>query len=176
MKKDTFRVAFCGLISALALVLMLITGLFPFGTYALPCFSGFLLTAVVIEFGARWAYAAYGVVAVLSLILAGDKEAAVYFIALFGFYPIVKATIERLKSKPLQYIIKFAVFNVCVIGAFFVCKLVLMIPDEEFTIFGVYVPWVFLIIGEVFFFLYDRCTTVLVSYYIFKIRDKIFKP
>lgn len=175
MKKDSFRIAFCGLISALALVFMLMTSLIPVGTYTFPVIAGVLLVAVVIEFGWKWAFGAFAAVSLLSLFLAGDKEAVVYFIAFFGFYPIIKSCIERLKSRAVQYLIKYAVFNVCIIAAFFVCKLVLMIPDEEFTIGGFYIPWAFLIAGEVFFPLYDMCVTVIVTNYILRVRNKLFK-
>ena len=175
MKKNTFRVAFCGLITAFSLVLMLLTSLVPAGSLALPCLSGALLTAVVVEFGWKWALGAYAAVALLSLFLAGDKEASVYFIAFFGFYPIIKSSIERLRSKALQYIIKYAVFTLCIVGAFFVVKLVLLIPDDEFSIFGVYVPWLFLAIGEATFILYDYFVTIIVTNYISRVRDKLFK-
>ena len=173
--KKTFKIALGGIISGFALVLMLLTGIIWGGTYAFPCFAGMLLTVVVIEFSPKWAYCVYGAVSLLSLILAGDKEAVIYFILFFGFYPILKSTIEKLKSKSVQYLLKYIVFNVCVISAFLVGKFILMIPDEEFTIFGFYIPWVFLLLGNVFFLFYDRCVTVFISLYIYRIRDKIFK-
>ena len=75
VKNSTFRVAFCGIIAALALVLMLLTSLVPIGTYAFPCFAGIFIAAVVIEYGWKWGLGVYAVVSVLSLFLAGDKEA-----------------------------------------------------------------------------------------------------
>jgi MFS family permease len=174
MKKDSFRVAFCGLVSALSLVLMLFTSVIPVGTYAFPCIAGILLVSVVIEFGWKWALAAYGVVSLLSLFLAGDKEAVVYFIAFFGFYPIAKSGIERIKSVAVQYLLKYLVFTVCVIVAFYATTSVLMIPAEEFEIFGVYLPWVFLLAGELVFWFYDRCVTILVARYIISVRSKLF--
>ena len=175
MKKGTFRVAFCGLITAFSFVLMLLTNLIPVGTFALPCLAGVLLVAVVIEFGPKWALGAFAAVSILSALFAGDKEAAVYFIAFFGFYPILKSGIERLPARVLQYVIKYAVFTVCMIGAFFVCKLVLMIPDDEFTIGGVYIPWLFLLVGEIAFIFYDLFVTIIVTNYILRVRNRLFK-
>lgn len=173
--KNTVKIALSGLLCAVALSLMLITTIFPFGTYALPCFAGMLMVIIVIECGAKWAYTAYSVVGLLSLLLVSDKEAAIYFVAFFGFYPIIKSSLERLKSARFQYVLKFAIFNVCVILAFFVAKTILMIPNEEFTIFGFYVPWVFLIIGNIMFVFYDKCVTIEVQTYLFKFRNKLFK-
>lgn len=173
--KNTIKISFGGIISAFAFILMLITSLIPIGTYAFPCFSGMLLVAIVIEFGSKWAYLSYIVVSLLSLFLAGDKEAVLYFIAFFGFYPIFKGSLEKIKSKPVQYVLKYAIFNVCIISAFFIAKFVLMIPDEEFTVLGVYIPWIFLILANAFFIVYDRCVTIMVLNYIYRVRNKIFK-
>lgn len=175
MDNKAFRIAFCGIICALSVVLMLCTGLIFVGTYAFPCFAGILLTVIVIEFGAKWAYAAFVVVSLLSLLLAGDKEAVIYFIAFFGFYPILKSSIERLRTRALQYALKYLIFNICIICAFLIAKSVLMIPDEEFTLFGFYVPWAFLIAANLFFIIYDKCVTVIVVRYIQQIRNRLFK-
>lgn len=175
MNNNAFRVAFCGIIVGFAFLLMLCTGLIPVGTYAFPCFSGILLTVIVIEFGEKWAYAAFFAVSILSLFLAGDKEAVVYFIAFFGFYPTLKSSLERIKSKTIQYAIKYIVFNICIIAAFLAGKYLLMIPDEEFTIGGFYIPWIFLVAANLFFIVYDKCVSVLVFRYIQQIRTKIFK-
>ena len=173
--KKTFKVSFAGIITAFAFILMLLTSVVSVGTYALPCFSGMLMVAVVIEFGAKWAYLSYTAVSILSLLFAGDKEAALYFVAFFGFYPILKSTIEKLKSKGIQYLLKYGIFNVTMVIAFYIGKFIFMIPDEEFTLFGVYIPWIFLIIGNIFFIFYDRCVSISVYYYIYNIRKRFIK-
>lgn len=173
--KNAFKISFGGIVSAISLMLMLLTGLIPVGTYAFPCFSGMLLVALVIEFGEKWSYLAYIAVSLLSFFIAGDKEAVLYFVMFFGFYPILKSSLEKINSKLIQYILKYCVFNICIIIAFFIGKFVFMIPDEEFTLFGVYMPLLFLIIANIFFVFYDRCVSIAVYYYINKIRNKVFK-
>ncbi len=175
IQKPTLRIAVCSIISALCVVLMMITTLIPIGTYALPCFAGILIIAVVIEYGIKWALGVFAVVALLSVFLAGDKEAVLYFIALFGYYPILKAFLEsKLKSKLVQYLIKLAIFNIAAVGSFYIATLILSISLEEFTLFGVYVPWVFLIVGNIFFVIYDLAISVFVTAYVQKLRDKLF--
>lgn len=177
MKKrsNTYKVALCGVISALALVLMLLTGLIPVGTYAFPVFSGVLLSVIVIELNAKWAMAVYFAVSVLSFFLSGDKEAVLYFIAFFGFYPVLKGTIERIRALWVQYLLKYAVFNACIVGAFYAGLYLLQIPQESFELFGIYLPWVFLIFGNIVFLLYDKCVTILIVRYIKDLRQKIIK-
>ena len=171
--KSAFSLAFSSVIAALSLVFMFITVLIPVGTYALPCVAGAMLAAVVIESGYITASAVYFVVSVLSLLLVADKEAVLYYIAFLGFYPIIKGLIERIKSKFVQYILKFAVFNVCMVAAFFAGIALLSIPKESFQLFGMYLPAVFLALGNIVFVVYDICLTRFISQYIVLWRKKI---
>lgn len=40
---------------------------------------------------------------------------------------------------------------------------------------GVYIPWVFLIVGEAAFIVYDMFVTIIVTNYLVKVRKKLFK-
>lgn len=175
VNNSTFRVALCSAIAALGLTLMLVTSIVPIGTYAFPCFAGIFISAIVIEYGCKWAVGVYLVVAVLSMFLAGDKEAVLYFISIFGYYPILKSVIEgKLKNKAVQYIIKFFMFNAAAVASFFIGSLLLSISPEEYTIGGAYIPLVFLLAGNVFFFIYDYAVSVFVGQYVYRLRDKLF--
>lgn len=175
VKNSTFRVAFCSIIAALGLALMLLTSLVPIGTYAFPCFAGIFIAAVVIEYGWKWGLGVYAVVSVLSLFLAGDKEAVLYFIALFGYYPILKAVFEKnIKNKLILYIVKLAVFNAAAIASFYAAAFLLSISPEEYTLFGVYMPLAFLAFGNVFLLVYDFAVTVFVGQYVIRLRSKLF--
>ena len=107
---------------------MFLTGLIPIGTYALPAIAGVLLIVAVIEIGAKWAWMIYAAVAVLSLLFAADKEAALLFVLFFGYYPVLKSFLERISNKVLSWISKFAVFNVAVVACFFLAVNFLQLP------------------------------------------------
>ena len=175
VNKKTFKIAYCALIASISTVLMLLTSFIPIGTYALPIFAGALLVSIVIEYNCKWALGVYAVVSILSSFLAGDKEAVVFFIALFGYYPILKNIIERYnKNAVVRWIIKLFVFNAAAVGSFFVVTLILEIPASEFSIFGVYLPYVFLLAGNVFFILYDLSINVFVRFYVQRLRNALF--
>lgn len=180
MKKDlnnsTFKIALCSIISALAVALLLLTSVIPFGTFAVPCMAGICIIAIVIEYGYKWAFGVYAVVSVLSILLAGDKEAVLFFIAIFGHYPIIKGIIEsKIKAKSIQYVIKLIAFNIGAIASFFAGTFLLSIPAEEYTLFGFYMPWAFLAVANIFFIIYDFAVTGLVGYYVCNLRKKIFR-
>ncbi|MBQ4105426.1 MAG: hypothetical protein IJC86_03455 [Clostridia bacterium] len=171
--KKTFPLAFSAVLAALSLVLLLLTGVVPVGTYAFPCIAGALLSAVVIEAGYPLAVSCYVVVSVMAFFLVADKEAVLYYICFLGFYPVLKGLIERIQSRVFQWIIKYLVFNVCIIGAFFAGMYLLNIPKESFELFGVYLPWVFLLAGNFIFVIYDLCLTRIISAYVNIWRKRI---
>lgn len=173
--KTSVKVSMGGVVAALCLVLMLLTSVIPFGTYAFPAFAGILLVLLVFNLGYPYAFAVYIITAVLSFLLVADKEAALLFAVFLGYYPIVKGLIERLKSKVWQYVIKFLLFNATMIGAFYIGTSLLSIPKESFNIFGVYLPWLFLIIGNGVFIIYDLCITRLVTIYLIKWHNRLNK-
>lgn len=173
--KTSVKVSLGGVVAALSLVLMLLTSIIPFGTYAFPAFAGILLVLLVFNLGYAYAFAVYFVTAALSFLLVTDKEAALYYVMFLGFYPILKGVIERIPSKPVQYIVKLALFNVCMIAAFYIGITLLSIPKESFNLFGVYLPWVFLILGNIVFIIYDLCITRLVTLYLLKWHDRLNK-
>jgi hypothetical protein len=99
MKRKTgsgkaYRVALCSLIAALGTAVMLASGLVPILTYCSPLLASLFLIPLLAEFGAGGAWMAWGVTAVLALLLCTDKEAAFFYVFL-GFYPILKPGFER---------------------------------------------------------------------------------
>ena len=169
------KIALGGLLTALGVVLMFLTGLIPIGTYALPAIAGVLLIVAVIEIGAKWAWMIYAAVAVLSLLFAADKEAALLFVLFFGYYPVLKSFLERISNKVLSWISKFAVFNVAVVACFFLAVNCLQLPEDSFTVFGIYLPWVFLILGNAVFLIYDIALSGLVATYVEKLHHRVTK-
>lgn len=177
MKKRSasYKMALGGVFSALALVSMLLSYLIPTATYACPALAGVMLIPVVIEVGKGWALCSYVAVSLLSFMIVSDKEMALCFTAFFGFYPILKAVYEDKLKKPLCYLVKILTFSLCMIAVFFISIYVLGIPQDSFTLFGLYLPWVLLIIGIIIFVIYDYALTKVISVYVGVWRKKIFK-
>ncbi len=166
--ENSKKVALGGIVTALSFILMFLTGLISIGTYALPALAGIALVIIVIELGNKWAWMVFAAVSILSVFFAADKEAAVLFVFFFGYYPILKENIERLSKKFLQYVIKFLVFNAAMIISFLVSVYILHIPSDSFIVFGISIPLVFLLVGNVVFLLYDYAVSEVISTYINK--------
>lgn len=173
--KSSYKTALCGVSAALSIVCMLLTTLVPIATYSCAILAGMINLIVLIELKGKWSWGVYAAVGILSILLVPDKEAVVYYIALFGYYPIVKQMIEKKKNRIIQWLLKLLTFNMAVIAAFFVTVYILGVPKESFEIAGYYLPWVFLIIGNPVFVLYDVALTGVVLMYIIKYRKILFK-
>jgi len=86
--RESSKAALCGIVAALAVVIMMITYISPVLVYTAPPFAGLILLLIVNEVSFSRAVGTYFAVSLLSLFLIADKEAATFFTCFFGFYPI----------------------------------------------------------------------------------------
>lgn len=148
------NIALGGVMAALAVVIMSMGTLIPIATYVCPMLCAVLLMVVLKTCGGRIAWAWYGAVALLSALLALDKEAAAVFMFL-GYYPIVKPKLDRLKGRWLW---KALLFNVSTLVMYWLLMHLFGIEQitAEFQEMGIVMTAVMLILGNVTFFLLDR--------------------
>ena len=162
------KTALCGVLSALAAALLL-TSRAGLTVYASPAAAGLVLGIVALEIGARWAFLCYAAVSLLSLLLAGP-EGAVLFIAILGYYPVLKLIIERarrgkLGRKWVRLALKLVIFNATVTAAYAFLIFVFGIKLDDTGRLGKYAPLVLLFAGNAAFLLYDRAAGLLVPMY-----------
>ena len=112
-KTPAYAVALGGVLAALAVVVMSLGTIIPVATYICPMVCMLLAQVVRQTCGSRYGWAWYGAVAILSLLLAADKEAAAVFAAL-GYYPLVKPRFERIRSPVLRGLCKLLLCNAAV--------------------------------------------------------------
>lgn len=172
-KKISYKVSLGGIVAALCLTMMFLTAVFPPLNMTLPLFAGMLISVVAIEVSPSWALVTYIVVAILSFFITPDKEAAIFFSVLFGYYPVLKDAVDKMKAKLISFIIKLAVFDAAMILIYYITIYVFGTVDifEEFGFLGDVMIPVLLIVMNLIFFLYDYCLTVTMQAYI-----KWFRP
>lgn len=171
--KKSGRVAMGGLIAAMSIVVML-AAWFPYLTYALPALAGCLLIPVIIEIGRKQAWLVYGVTAILCFFLC-ETEAKVLYIVFFGYYVIIKSLLERLRSKPLQWALKFVVFNLAFAVYYLAVTYVFSLDIEGFGDFGKYTLLLFFVLCNVVFFIYDLAVTRVIWMYMSMLHNKMKK-
>ncbi len=143
-----------GVLGALAVVIMCLGTLIPVGTYVCPMVCAVVLQMVLKTCGTRIAWAWYGAVAILGLLLAPDKEAAAVFVFL-GHYPIVKPKLDR---KRLSWLWKGLLFNTAILVMYWLLLRLFGMEQlvSEFQELGAAMTILLLVLGNVTFFLLDR--------------------
>ena len=148
------NIALGGVLAALAVVIMSMGTLIPVATYVCPMLCALILKLVLRTCGRRIAWAWYGAVALLSVLMAPDKEAAAVFVCI-GYYPVVKPSLDRRK---LHWLWKGLLFNASILLMYWL--LMHLFGLEQITAelegLGIAMTAVLLILGNITFFLLDR--------------------
>lgn len=171
--KTSYKVALGGVVSALCLTLMFLTGVFPLLSMAIPIYAGALMIIVSTEVSTSWAFAAFFAVSLLSLFLTPDKEATTLFIMFFGYYPIISPKLEKIRSKLLRTICKFGIFNAAMVIWYRLIILIMGVYDffGDFSFLGKYAVVGVMVFINLVFILYDYTIQMIENVYI-----KWFRP
>lgn len=146
-------IALSGILAALAIVIMCLGGLIPVATYVCPVLCA-LICFIVLRFcGKRIAWTWYAAVAILSILVGPDKEAAFVFVFL-GFYPIIKPFFDRC---PLCIFLKTLYFNFSIVLVYLLMIFALgyEIVLSELTGLGLIWLCIMMVLGNITFFLLD---------------------
>ena len=158
MKNKTKNTAVCGLMTALSVVLMMLTTLIPVFMYVIPIVTGIIVLFVADVSNKKWGAGVYFSTAFLSILLITDKEAALTYALFFGYFPLIKESIEKL-PKALAWFLKIVLFNIAAVGIGVISFYVFGISGDEYDEFGKFTIPILLIMANVAFVLYDFCVT-----------------
>ena len=142
-----------GILAALAVVIMAMGGMIPATTFICPMLCMLLLQLIQKFFQNRVGWAWYGAVAILSLIMSPDKEAAAVFLAI-GYYPLLKPTMDGMR---LKWLWKALFFNVVILMLYWLLMHIFGMAEllQEFEEMGTIMTLVTLLMGNATFFLLD---------------------
>ena len=171
--KRTNKVTLCALMASMAVVLML-CAYFPYLTYAIPAFAGLCIMVVLLEIGSKWALSAYITSAILTILIC-EPEAMLMYVFLFGYYPILKALIERINKPFLEWPIKVVFFNIVVILVYNFIASIFGVHITDDNEFGKYTLYIVLALGNIVFVVYDITVSKMASFYFSIIQPKLHK-
>ncbi|MBO5857563.1 MAG: hypothetical protein J6Q87_04880 [Clostridia bacterium] len=157
MKKTRYT-TISGMVSALSVVIMLLTNIMPSMMYVIPIITGAIVFAVNEIIGKKWALGVFFVTSFISFILLTDKEAALNYTLFFGYYPLLKPLYEKL-PKVLSWGVKVLTFNVALVAIGVVVTFIFKLPflDEDM---GKFTIPVFAVLFNIVFVMYDIMFTV----------------
>lgn len=161
ISSKTRRMTACAVLCGLNIVIMYLGTVIEVLDLSASVVASLACIFAVIEMGGSFPWLIYAVTGVLSLILLPFPKTVAFIYVLFsGYYPILKAHIERL-SRPLAWVAKLILFNVALTGLVALSTWVLHIPD------GLFEANVFVyLLGNVTFIVYDIALTGLITTYL----------
>jgi len=154
--KASSKIALCGILTALSVAAMIIAGFMGVLTYAAPMIAGGFMIVPERQFGKATAFTMFAAVSLLGLFLITDKEMALFYILLFGHYPIIQPLLNGIIRKPLRILAKTLIFNIGAIMSVLLAQLVFAVPifDTDHHLWLIAAGY--LLAANFCFFLYDR--------------------
>ena len=165
MNKNTKKLTFSAIISALAVAVMYIGALLDVLDLSTAALASICVLLILTELGMKYAFLSYACISVLSFLLLPTKYAAIMFVGFLGFYPMAKLVFERKFRGILCLVLKFILLNVCIGAMLFVVRYVM----SEALWFEIMV----LVLANVVFVVYDVALTRLLRAYVFVWRKKL---
>ena len=156
--RKSWAMAYCGMAAALCVALMLLGAVIPVLMFIAPAVASFLIATVCMECGKTMAWTAYGAVSLLGLLFVPDKEEALTFVFLLGYYPLVKPWFQRIRPALLRGLAKLALCNGSILLMYGL--VLLLVPaggiSQDLKTTALAVSLTTLAMGNVAFLLYDR--------------------
>ena len=119
MHVNAKKMAFSGLLLALTVILIVLSGVFDFNTLFLLAIASFFVGVIIREYGMKYGVAFYIASIILGFLMAPNKLYCVTFAAMSFYVLIIEAAfvqIGRMRTqmnrKVIFWIVKFAVFNI----------------------------------------------------------------
>ena len=143
MAKKTHELALCGVLCALAVAFLWLSGVIPLSTYAWPILASATLLPAREECRKSYAWSCFAAAAVLGLLL--------------GYYPLVKPNLDAISSKALRLFAKLGLCTVSMGVMYALIIFVFKLPAvvQEFSKSATWLLWATAAMGLLLFFVYD---------------------
>lgn len=171
----TKKFTIASIMTALALVCLFGSAYLPTGRIALLAITSMCILVTVSQCGARYGWLQYTATSILAILLIPFKFQVLLFIALLGYYPMVKLYIEKIDKLWLEWIVKILFFSALLIITYFVVTYILAQRISFGAIFDVIMTHLLLVvvISEVVFIIYDYLLSFFAKFYNENIKDRI---
>jgi hypothetical protein len=146
-----------GIFAALSLILLYLSSVFPTNKLFILGIASCIIPLSILLTGVRNTIVVYATVSLLSLFIIPSKLIAISYILIFGSYGFVKYFIEKIRSVPLEFILKLLYFNISSAIIIFIYKLVIIkIPNINI--------YLIILAMQLAFIVYDYALTAFIAY------------
>lgn len=167
------QMALCGLLTALAVVVMALAGAIGIGTFLGPMLAMAVLLPLLEEYGAKTALLAYVATSVLGVLIVPELELALVYGA-FGWYPILRPKLNRISSRPVRAALKV---TLCTAVILLLYGVLLRLLGMTADLLGIGTVWklALLVLGIATFLLMDLALGRLTFLWRKKFRKHFFR-
>ncbi len=166
--KKSKKIALCAVFSALGVVLLYMGAIIEVLDLSSAAIASMLCVVVISEIGGAYPWLVYAVTSLLSLLLLPNKFGALIYACMAGYYPMLKAWIERLRSNGLRLLFKIGFFNLSMTVIIAAAKFIFALPGlTKVYIIALYA------IGNVSFIVFDIALSMLIRAYFVKYRKML---
>ena len=155
------------MLSALGTVLLAVGAFVEVLDLSAAVLASLLCVYAVIELPRAYPWMIWLATSLASLLLLPQKTPAMFYALFAGFYPILKQYVERLPRLP-QYLLKFLTLHAS-LGAFYLLLRIFLPTELEGG------KWMLLAtygLSLVCFVLYDVALTRLITFYLYRLRER----
>ena len=166
------QLALSGVLSALAVVVLLTGGVIPAATFCAPILAMVVLLPVLEECGSKAAATAWAAVSLLALLLVPDRELALVYLG-FGWYPLLRPHVMRLPVRWLRVLTRMTVCSAVVVLLYGLLMRFLGIPTDLPG--GWLLNGALLVLANLVFLLLDRVLERMTLLWRRRVRSILFK-
>ena len=151
---------------ALTIIILYLNLLLPISTLSILTLASLLVPIALMRGSMKSAILVYVASSIIGFFIL-PINIIILYILFFGIYGIVKYYIEKINKLPLEILLKLIFFNIIFFISFFIFKSFIAIEITKLPI------WLFWIIAQIVFLVFDYALTLLISFYLEKIHTKI---
>ena len=171
MKKQIRLTAYSAVLSAILAALVLVGSVADMLDLVVVSIASLVLYIVCAEMGCGRALMIFAVSGTLGFILAPMTSTSLFYVCFFGYYPILRAFLERKKlSKKLLFWLLLAVYVVAMGTLFLVFKQIFLADAGE----PVWVNWALAVTSIIYYLVFQRLMRVMLLLYELKFKKMLF--
>lgn len=159
------RIATNAFLIALTIIILYLNIILPISTISILTLSSAFIPIALIRNSIKDAFLVYISSSIISFFLL-PLNIVLLYICFFGIYGIVKYFIEKINNITFEIILKLLFFNFILIIGFLILKSFLPINLIKIPI------WLFIVLSQIIFLIFDYALTLLISFYLEKIHKK----
>lgn len=170
MKKSK-QIALCSMLAALTLTMMFLGSVIWAFTYVAPLAGSVIMLIICDVANRKNAFLTYLAISIISVFFLPDKECALTYVFFFGYYVIIRDSIEKIKPKALSFTVKVLIYNVGIISSQLLLIYVFNVPlDNSWGKWGIAL---LVALANIVFLTYELMLSRLIMLYNYKYKKRV---